>query len=179
MSSVSWDKYFLDIANEVSKKSHCMSRRLGCLIVKDRTILSTGYNGPPMGVSHCEFRDDDGSYWHNNPLGIATPKCTRQRMGFKSGEGLEYCPAVHAEANAIVMAARNGISTKDSVLYLNSDVTPCRECAKLIINAGIKAVILAGEPVVYQQAGILGYDLLAKHARIVVRNGLRNEKYYL
>ena len=177
MNNLTWDKYFLNIADEVSKKSHCLSRNLGCIIVNNRRILSTGYNGPPSGIMHCEWRNDRGEWAKLKTLNdfihsVYKPKfeCPRQRMGYKSGEGLEYCSATHAEANAIVFAARNGVKIDNSAIYINSQIMPCRECAKLIINAGIKEVILKGEPVIYKQVGITGYDLLIE-AGVIIRDG--------
>ena len=156
---LNWNRYFLNIAYEVAKKSHCLSRQLGCLVVRDRIILSTGYNGPPMGYRHCEWRDDDGV---SQGLGVAPNyTCPRQRKGYKSGEALEQCPATHAEANAIVLAARNGISLKGGTLYGNFHRVPCRECAKLIVNAGIKKIVLdGGEAEPYAQPGLLGVNIL-------------------
>jgi len=91
--------------------------------VKDKSIISTGYNGPPRGISHCE--------------GVF---CPRQLQGFKSGEGLHLCPATHAEANCIAQAAKNGISTAGSIMYVTCNV-PCKNCLAVIINAGIEEVV--------------------------------------
>ncbi|WXR62298.1 dCMP deaminase family protein [Peptostreptococcaceae bacterium AGR-M142] len=121
-----WDEYFMDIAKLVSTRSTCIRRHVGAVIVRERQILSTGYNGAPKGLEHC--------------LKIG---CERQRLNIPSGERHEICRGVHAEQNAIVQAAYNGISIKESVIY--TTVRPCILCAKLIINAGIKKIIFEGE----------------------------------
>jgi dCMP deaminase len=113
------------------------------VIVKDdRFIISTGYNGPPMGCTHCE--------------GV----CPRKKRGFKSGEGLEYCPAAHAERNAISVAARLGHATEGYTMYMNCNI-PCFECAKSIINAGITEIVVT-DFIDYEHHGILGRDLFAQ-----------------
>ena len=142
-----------------------MSRKVGAIIVRDKSIISTGYNGPPSGYPHCECRDDKGvingshvfGEWNDVKLVYV---CPRTRMNFKSGEGLEYCPAIHAEVNAILQAAREGISIVGSSLYLNTGITPCRECAKAIVGAGVKEVVLNNQPILYDKSGITGMDLL-------------------
>ena len=118
-----WDQYFYSICNVVGSNSKCLSRQIGAVLVKDKVIICTGYNGPPRGIPHCE-----GDI------------CPRRKLGFKSGEGLEKCPAAHAERNAIIQAARLGIKVKDSVLYLNTSI-PCKDCLIEIINAGIIEVV--------------------------------------
>lgn len=142
---MNWDQYFLNIAEAVSKKSHCISVKRGCVLVKDNQILSSGYNGPPRGYPNC-----DEIY----------PECPKKSMGFKSGTGQEFCPASHAETNAIVQAARNGVKIKGSKVYCNFKQIPCRECSKLIVNAGIIEIILNDKPVVYQEVGLKGIDIL-------------------
>lgn len=121
-----WDEYFMEIARLVSTRSTCLRRQVGAVIVKERQILSTGYNGSPKGLKHC------------SEIG-----CERQRLNIPSGERHEICRAVHAEQNAIVQAAYNGVSIKDSVIY--TTLRPCILCAKLIINSGIKKIIFEGE----------------------------------
>ena len=141
-----WDKYFMEISEVVSRKTKCLSRRIGAVIVRDKSIVSTGYNGPPRGVPHCSERysiDKDledaikekykGQVILLDELKL---KCPRQSLGFKSGEGLEWCIAGHAERNAIVNAARLGISVKDTIMYMNCGI-PCTPCLVEIINAGI------------------------------------------
>ncbi len=117
-----WASYFLTIADSIAANSKCHSRMIGALLVRDRIIISTGYNGPPRGASHCKGC------------------CPRQTAGYKSGEALEVCPATHAEQNCIASAAYVGASTKGSALYLNT-VAPCKWCMGLLINAGVSMVI--------------------------------------
>jgi len=155
---MNWDKYFLGIAKAVSKKSHCLSVKRGCIIVRDRQILSAGYNGPPRGYPNC---DDIYS------------ECPRKTLNFKSGEGLYICPSAHAEANAIVQAARNGASVNGSTLYCNFKQKPCRECSKIIINSGIIKIVTMGNPVKYDENGLTGEDIL-NTCEINVVNGELN-----
>ncbi|KDR94806.1 dCMP deaminase [Peptoclostridium litorale DSM 5388] len=126
MERPSWDEYFMEIAHVVKKRSTCLRRQVGAIIVRDKQILSTGYNGAPKGLKHC--------------LDIG---CKRQQLGIKSGERHELCRAIHAEQNAIVQAAHNGISIKDSTIYCTT--MPCVLCAKMIINAGINRIVFEGE----------------------------------
>lgn len=120
-----WDTYFHKICKAVSSKSPCLSRQIGAIIVRDRSVVSTGYNGPPRHYPHCKPIDG---------------KCPRHARGCKSGEDLVNCPATHAEANAIANAAKLGVSVADCHLYLNT-IIPCKDCMSLIINAGIKRII--------------------------------------
>ena len=119
----SWDEYFMNIAELASTRSTCLRRQVGAVIVKDKKILTTGYNGAPSGLKHC--------------LDIG---CLRDKLGIPSGERHELCRATHAEQNAIVQAALFGVSIKDSILY--STTHPCILCTKLIINAGIKKIVI-------------------------------------
>jgi dCMP deaminase len=181
---MNWDQYFLDIAVSVSKKSHCLSIQRGCVIVnEEHQILATGYNGPPAGYAHCsdlDYRAWLASKIDNGAMNAANKKlfiqsnktCPRRAMGCKEGEGRghEFCPAVHAEANAIVSAAKVGISVNDCTLYCSFKDTPCRECAKLIINAGIIRIRLLGGPDITPERGIMGIDLL-KECGVSVLNG--------
>jgi len=114
----SWDKYFMEIAELVSSRSTCLRRKVGAVIVKDRRILTTGYNGVPQGLSHC--------------LDVG---CLREKRHIPSGEHQELCRGLHAEQNAIIQAAMYGISIKNSCLYCTDQ--PCITCVKMIINAGI------------------------------------------
>lgn len=118
-----WDTYFYNICKSVSAKSSCLSRQIGAILVRDKSIVSTGFNGPARGYPHCQG------------------KCRRKEMGFKSGEGLVNCPAAHAEANCIANAARLGVSTLDTTLYMNC-IIPCKVCMTSIVNAGIKEVVI-------------------------------------
>jgi len=148
---MSWDEYFLDVCNVVSKNSKCLSRKIGAIIVKDHSIISMGYNGPSRGIPHCGLdRYNKDKYLRDaenngNRLSLFSDKligatCPRKLLGFKSGGGLEYCIASHAERNAIINAARHGIKTNKTKMYMSCS-TPCHECLKEIINAGIEEVI--------------------------------------
>jgi len=118
-----WDRYFMEIAELVSKRSTCLRRKVGAVIVKDKRILATGYNGAPTGLPHC---DEVG--------------CIREKLKIPSGERHELCRGLHAEQNAIIQAAYHGVSIKDSVMYVTCH--PCSVCVKMIINAGIKEVVI-------------------------------------
>ncbi|KGG79843.1 cytidine deaminase [Caloranaerobacter azorensis H53214] len=121
----SWDEYFMEIVNVVKKRSTCLRRQVGALIVKDKRILSTGYNGAPTGLKHC---DEVG--------------CIREKLNIPSGQRHELCRGLHAEQNAIVHAANAGVSIKGSTIYVTTQ--PCILCAKMIINAGIERVVFGG-----------------------------------
>jgi dCMP deaminase len=119
----SWDEYFLRIAQVVASRSVCLRHQIGAVIVnEDRQILSTGYNGPPRGMRHCADRGG----------------CLRAQEGITSGTRQEYCFGLHAEQNAIVQAAREGIRLVGSTLYCT--YKPCSLCARMIVNAGITEV---------------------------------------
>ncbi len=122
-----WDEYFMNIAEQVKKRSNCLSAPKGAIIVKEKQILSTGYCGTPKGIKNCR----EGG----------CKRCTQRHLGkIKSGDYYAVaCTCAHAEENAIVQAACNGISTQGAILY--TTFTPCHQCAKMIINAGIKEVI--------------------------------------
>lgn len=120
-----WDHYFMQIAETIKLRCSCLSAKKGAVIVKDKQVISAGYNGSPKGVTHC----NEGG----------CKRCTLRHLGkIKSGEYSEPCICCHAEENAIVQAAYNGVSTKGAIMY--TTFTPCTNCAKLIINAGIKEV---------------------------------------
>lgn len=123
---VSWDEYFMQIAEIVKTRSTCLRRQVGAVIVKDNRIITTGYNGAPSGLKHCT---DMGG-------------CYREKMGIPSGERHELCRALHAEQNAIIQAANLGISTKDATIYVT--LQPCVICAKMLINAGIIRLVYKG-----------------------------------
>jgi len=116
-----WDAYFMDITFLVAKRSTCIRRRVGAVIVKDKRILATGYNGAPSGIEHC--------------IDIG---CLREELNIPSGEKHELCRGIHAEQNAILQAAYHGVSIKESALYCTN--MPCSICSKMIINAGIKNI---------------------------------------
>ena len=120
-----WDEYFMEITKVVAKRSTCLSRQVGAIIVKDRTILSTGYNGAPKGLTHCEKTG-----------------CLRRQMGIPSGQRHELCRGLHAEQNAIIQAAWHGVSIKGGTVYCTNQ--PCVICAKMMINAGILRVVFDG-----------------------------------
>jgi len=121
-----YDEYFMEMAQVVSKRSTCLRRSVGAILVKDKHILSTGYNGAPKGLKHC---DEEG--------------CLRKDLNIPSGQRHELCRGLHAEQNAIIQAAVFGISIKDSVLYCTN--TPCVVCVKMLINAGVKEIIFSGD----------------------------------
>ena len=120
-----WDEYFIEITKVISRRSTCLRRKVGAIIVKDKRILASGYNGAPSGLKHC---DEMGG-------------CLREQMHVPSGERHELCRGLHAEQNAIIQAAVHGVSIKDSVLYCTTH--PCIICAKMIINSGIKEIIIS------------------------------------
>jgi len=121
MSIPDWDDYFMQIARLVAKRSTCLRRQVGAVVVKDKRILATGYNGAPRGLRHC---DETG--------------CLREQMEVPSGERHELCRGLHGEQNAVIQAALYGISISDSLLYTTHQ--PCVLCVKMIINAGIKQI---------------------------------------
>ena len=135
-----WDIHFMQEARLWMGMSKCLSRKIGAVLVQNKRVIGTGYNGPPKDVVHCDYRDDNGKYTDH----VVAEVCPRQRMGFKSGEGLEHCPAVHAEINPIMQAARTGTPTVGATLYCYCG-TPCINCTKEIIQAGIKRVVCLGK----------------------------------
>ncbi|MFW5648642.1 MAG: deoxycytidylate deaminase [Candidatus Alkaliphilus sp. MAG34] len=122
----SWDEYFMEIAEVVKTRSTCLRRQVGAVIVKDKQILSTGYNGAPSGLKHCE---ETG--------------CLRQQLGVPSGEKHELCRGLHAEQNAIIQASLHGVKIEGATIYVTTQ--PCVVCAKMIINSGIKKLIYKGD----------------------------------
>ena len=119
-----WDEYFMSIAELTAKRSTCLRRNVGAVIVQDRHIVATGYNGAPRGIDHCAQRDG----------------CLRQELGIPSGERHELCRALHAEQNAIIQAATFGHSIEGATIYITH--APCIICSKMIINAGITKIIV-------------------------------------
>jgi dCMP deaminase len=119
-----WNHYFMQIATVVATRSTCMRRQVGALLVLNKRILSTGYNGAPSGLSHC--------------LEVG---CLREQLKVPSGERHELCRGLHAEQNAIIQAAVHGVAIKDSVLYCTH--YPCALCAKMLVNAGVKSLVLS------------------------------------
>lgn len=118
----SWEEYFMDITHLVAKRSTCLRRQVGAVLVKDKKILATGYNGAPSRLEHC--------------LDIG---CLRKRRGIPSGERHELCRGLHAEQNAIIQAAYHGVEIRGATLYCTNH--PCIICSKMIINAGIEKVV--------------------------------------
>lgn len=118
-----WDQYFMEIAEIAKKRSTCLRRQVGAVIVKDNRILSTGYNGAPKGLKHCQ---ETG--------------CLRSSLSVPSGERHELCRGLHAEQNAIIQAAVFGTAIEGAAIY--TTLSPCVLCTKMIINAGIKRIIL-------------------------------------
>ena len=120
-----WDQYFMEITHVVAKRSTCLRRHVGAVIIKDRHILSTGYNGAPSGLLHC-----------------LETGCIREKLDVPRGERHELCRGLHAEQNAIIQAAVHGVQIKGGTLY--STTFPCVLCAKMLINAGIVKIVYQG-----------------------------------
>ena len=118
----SWDEYFMKIAEDVAERATCIRRKVGAVIVKDKRILSTGYNGAPAGISHCTEKT-----------------CLRTIYNIPSGERHELCRGLHAEQNAIIQAALHGVSINDAAIYITNQ--PCSICTKMLINSGIRKFI--------------------------------------
>lgn len=124
MERPTWDEYFMEMAQVAAKRSTCLRRSVGAVIVKNKQILASGYNGTPMGLPHCE------------EVG-----CLREQMKVPSGKCHELCRGVHAEQNAITQAAYHGVSVKGGTIYVTHQ--PCVVCTKMLINAGIERVVYA------------------------------------
>ncbi|MGC8873616.1 MAG: deoxycytidylate deaminase [Chloroflexia bacterium] len=122
----SWDEYFMRITREVAQRSTCLRRQVGAILVKDKHILTTGYNGAPAGLPHCEQAG-----------------CLRERLGVPSGERAELCRGLHAEQNAIIQAAVHGVSIRGATLY--STTQPCVLCTKMLLNAGVVRIVYQGD----------------------------------
>jgi len=121
-----WDQYFMEIAEIVAKRSTCLRRQVGAVIVKDKHILTSGYNGAPSGLAHC-----------------SETGCMREKLHVPKGERHELCRGLHAEQNAIIQAAVHGVQIQGGTLYCTT--FPCVLCAKMLINAGIVKIIYKGE----------------------------------
>jgi len=126
MDRPSWDEYFLKITRQVAERSTCLRRQVGAILVRDKHILATGYNGAPRGLKHC---DEVG--------------CLREQLNVPSGERHELCRGLHAEMNAFIQAASFGVSTEGSTLYATD--YPCSLCAKMAINAGVTRIVTVGD----------------------------------
>ena len=118
----SWDEYFMTITHEVASRTTCMRRAVGAIIVKDKRILATGYNGVPTGITHC-----------------GEAGCLREELGVPSGQRHDICRGLHAEQNAIIQAAKSGTNIDGATIYITTQ--PCVVCAKMLINSGIKEVV--------------------------------------
>ncbi len=124
MQRPTWDEYFMEMAQVAAKRSTCLRRSVGAVIVKNKQILASGYNGTPMGLPHCE------------EVG-----CLREQLKVPSGKCHELCRGVHAEQNAITQAAYHGVSVRGGTIYVTHQ--PCVVCTKMLINAGIERVVYA------------------------------------
>lgn len=122
MQRPSWDQYFMEITHLVATRSSCLRRQVGAVLVKQKNILATGYNGVPSGIAHC-----------------CETGCLRERMNVPSGQRHELCRGLHAEQNAIIQAARHGINIDGATLYCTT--MPCIICSKMLVNAGIKKIV--------------------------------------
>ena len=122
MQRPNWNQYFMQISTLVSTRSTCMRRQVGALLVKDKNILATGYNGVPSGITHCDVTG-----------------CLRDQFKVPSGERHELCRGLHAEQNAIIQAARHGVNIDGSILYCTD--SPCSICSKMLINAGVQTIV--------------------------------------
>lgn len=117
-----WDEYFLRLAELAATRSTCLRRQVGAILVADRRVLATGYNGAPKGLSHCR------------EVG-----CLREKLNIPSGQRHEICRAIHAEQNAILQAAQYGVAVKNATMY--STTQPCTICSKLIINLDVVRIV--------------------------------------
>ena len=124
MARPTWDEYFMEMAELAATRSSCLRRNVGAVIVKDNRAIATGYNGAPRGLKHC------------SELG----GCLRQKMNIPSGERHELCRALHAEQNAIIQAACMGNSIEGATIYITHQ--PCVICSKMLINSGIKRIVV-------------------------------------
>ena len=148
----SWDEYFMEVADAISKRATCDRGRSGCVVAKDRQILVTGYVGSPQGLPHC---DEVGH--------------ELKTLIHEDGHSSQHCMrTVHAEQNAICQAAKRGISIEGATLYCR--MTPCRTCAMLLINCSIRRVVCerryhagAESEELFRQAGI---QLEFKHQEV-------------
>jgi len=125
MNRPTWEEYFMEITRLVAKRATCLRRQVGAVLVMDKRLLATGYNGAPSGLAHC--------------LEVG---CLREEKQIPSGERHELCRGLHAEQNVIIQAAFHGIRIQGSTLYCTN--LPCAICTKMLINAGIKEIIFEG-----------------------------------
>jgi len=148
-----WDTYFISIAHLVSTRSTCLRRQVGAVMVRDKQILTTGYNGVPRGITHC------------------TPEnCLRSVKDIPSGQQQELCRGLHAEQNAIIQAALHGVSTKDATLYCTHK--PCILCAKMLINAGVVRIVYQDfypDPLADEMLEEAGIEMCIWEGRVISR----------
>ncbi len=148
-----WDTYFMSIAHLVSTRSTCLRRQVGAVMVRDKQILTTGYNGVPRGITHC------------------TPEnCLRSVKDIPSGQQQELCRGLHAEQNAIIQAALHGVSTKDATLYCTHK--PCILCAKMLINAGVVRIVYQDfypDPLADEMLEEAGIEICIWEGRVISR----------
>lgn len=192
-SLVKWDNYFFSMCKAVAENSSCLSRHIGAVLVRDKSIVSTGYNGPPRGVMMCDKRwqvDEamaEKAGWTVDAIPDSVyGMCPRYvpEMGFHSGQGLEWCVAGHAERNALINAARAGIKTKNCKLYMDCGV-PCTPCLVEIINSGVEEIIVT-KYVFYDQSAeylleqsdlkIRLYTHHCEHKGLIPKSVLKGEK---
>ena len=153
VKSTKWDTYFYNLCKSVATKSPCLSRQIGAILVRDKSIISTGYNGPPRGIPHCgnnrwmndrylqqivKEAEERGQFFDYKRF---RDECPRRVFGYISGTHMELCPAQHAEENAVSNAARNGVSINECTLYMNAPI-PCSNCFGTLINAGIVEIVI-------------------------------------
>ena len=151
VSTKNWDSYFHSICIAVASKSPCLSRKIGAILVRDHSIVSTGFNGPSRGIPHCgheRFIKDKSIIDPRSNVSLEHPymqrfrsECPRKVLGYESGTHMELCPAQHAEENTISNAARLGVSVLGTTLYTNC-VIPCKNCFGTLINAGIVEIVV-------------------------------------
>ena len=125
MNRPTWEEYFMEITRLVAKRATCLRRQVGAVLVMDKRLLATGYNGAPSGLAHC-----------------LEAGCLREQRQIPSGERHELCRGLHAEQNVIIQAAFHGIRIQGSTLYCTN--LPCAICTKMLINAGIREIIHEG-----------------------------------
>ncbi|MDR2520107.1 MAG: cytidine/deoxycytidylate deaminase family protein [Eubacteriaceae bacterium] len=151
MDRPTWDEYYIALLGVVKTRSTCLRRQVAAIIVKDSQIISTGYNGAPKGVFHCE------------QVG-----CLREKQNVPSGERHELCRGIHAEQNAIIQAATHGVGIEGAEIYITH--SPCMLCSKMLINAGIKKITFVGD---YPDP--MAMDLLSEAGVAVAKYAPRNE----
>ena len=157
MDRPDWDEYFMDIALVVSRRGNCLRRQVAAVIVKDKRIISTGYNGTPRGVRNC--------------FAGGCPRCADAAA---SGAGLGECICSHAEENAITQAAYHGIAIRGATLYCTS--SPCLICTKMIINGGIAEVVYETEYAFNEQSRSLLQDAGVRYRRL--RRGFEQQTFF-